>query len=69
MLFTRNISWSAAKSKLVAQAKKSIYAIKHYQRHFGKFEFQDYFKMFDSMVKRILLCASPIWGTEYSEEI
>jgi len=33
LLFTPKLSWSKAKEKLAAQARKSIFAIKSYQRN------------------------------------
>jgi hypothetical protein len=50
-----------------AQARQSIYAIKSYQRNFGKFLHSDYLKLFDSMVKSILTYSAEIYGSEISE--
>jgi hypothetical protein len=61
LLFTPKCSWREAKTKLAAQARKSIYAIKSYQRNFGKFFHSDYFKLFDSMVKPILTYGAEIY--------
>ena len=49
LLFTPKLSWSAAKYKLVAQAKNVIYSITSYQRNFRHFPYTEYFKLFDTM--------------------
>ena len=69
LIFTPTLSWGKAKQKLVAQANKSIFAIKSYQKKFGHFTLSDHFKLFDSMVKPILLYGGDIWGFEYTSEI
>jgi len=53
LLFTPKPSWS--KAKLAAQARKSIFAIRSFQRTFGYFSHNEYFILFDSMVKPILI--------------
>ena len=67
LIYTPKLSWTKAKSKLAAQARKSIYAIKSYQRSFGNFSHTEYFKLFDSMVKPILIYGAEIYGTEVSD--
>ena len=69
ILFTPKLSWGIAKQKLVSQAKKSIFAIRSLQRNFGNFSHSEYFKLFDAMVKRILLHGAELWGTEFSKDI
>ena len=69
LLFTPKLSWTAAKTKLASQARKSIYALKNYQKSFGYFLYTDTFKLFDSMVTPILSFGSEIWGYEYSNVI
>lgn len=69
LLFTPKLSWSSAKLKLAAQAKKAIFAIRKYQQPFGKFLHNDIFKLFDAMVTPILCYASEVWGYEYSGTI
>ena len=54
LLFPTKLSWSSAKIKLAAQAKKTVFAIRKYQRPFGMFLHIYIFKLFDSMVKPIL---------------
>jgi hypothetical protein len=67
LLFTPKLSWTKAKKKIAAQARKSFYVIKSYQRNFGKFLHSDYFNVFDSMVKPILTNGAEIYGSELSE--
>jgi hypothetical protein len=69
LLFTPKLSWTKAHNKLSAQAKKSINAIKGFQKEFGYFNIKEQFKLFDSMVKPILTYGAELWGTTYSEEI
>ena len=69
ILFTPKLSWTKAKEKLALQAQKSINAFKSFRIKFGRFPAQEYFRIFDSMVKPILVYGSEIWGTEYSETI
>ena len=69
LVFTSTLFWRKAKLTLVAQANKSIFAIKSYQKKFGYFVLIDQFKLFDSMVKPILLYGGDIWGYEYADEI
>ena len=69
LLYTPTLSWKSAKNKLVSQAKKSIFCIKSYQRKFGYFSHSEYFKLFDSMVKPILLHGAEIWGFELADDI
>ena len=69
LIFTPKLSWSKAKRKLAAQARKAIFCIKNYQRKFGYFLHADMFRLFDSMVKPILCYGSEVWGTEYSDVI
>jgi hypothetical protein len=67
LLFTPKLSWTKAKTKLAAQARKSNYAIKSYQKKFGEFLHSDYFKLFDYIVKPILTYGAEIYGSEFSE--
>ena len=69
LLFTPKLSWSKAKNKLASQAKKTIFAIKSFKHRFGSFDYHDYFKLLDTMVKPILLYGSEIFGTEISEQL
>ena len=55
--------------KFYCEAKKSVYAIKTYKNQFGKFCFNECFKIFDTMVKPILLFGSEIWGRQLVVDI
>ena len=63
ILFSPELCWSAAKYKLVAQAKKAIYSNKSYQRNFGHFPYTEQVKLFDTMITPVLTYGSEIWGT------
>ena len=69
LLYTPKLSWTKAKLKLAAQARKSVGAIKSFQSTYGYFQLEEYFKLFDSMVKPILLYASEIWGSQFADVI
>ena len=67
LLLTPKLSWYRAQRKLAAQALKSINCIKHYQKYFGYFNYNEHFKLFDSVVKPILPHGAEIWGYHYSK--
>jgi hypothetical protein len=69
LIFTPKLSWSSATKKLANQARKSVYQIKQFQSHFGKFMHNDYFKIFDSMVTPILTYGAELWGFECNKHI
>ena len=69
LLFTPKLSWTAAKTKLAGQARKAIYAIKHFQKSFGRFQHYEMFKLFDVMVVPILTFGAEVWGFDYCETI
>ena len=69
LLFTPKLVWTAAKTKLAAQARKAAFSIKQYQKPFGYFSHSDTFKLFDSMVTPILTFGSELWGFAHSEII
>ena len=69
LLFTPMLSWNLAKLKLATQARKAIFAIKAYQKQFGHFPHSEHFKLFDSIIKPILLYGKEIWGTSIAIEI
>ena len=69
LIFTPKLSWSKAKRKLAAQARKAVFCIRNYQRKFGYFKHEEYFRLFDSMVSPILCFGSEVWGYEYSSVI
>jgi len=66
LIFTPKLSWSRSQRKLACQATKSIVCIRNYQKQYGYFHFHECFKLFDSMVKPILLYGSEIWGFKFS---
>ena len=69
LLFTPKLSWSAAKAKLAAQARKAVFSIKNYQRSFGTFNHNEIFKLFDAMIVPILTFGAEVWGFSESKEI
>ena len=69
LIFTPKLSWSKAKRKLAAQARKASFSIRNYQRKFGYFKHEEIFRLFDAIVKPILCFGSEVWGYEYSSII
>ena len=69
LIFTPKLSWSKAKRKLAAQARKATFCLRNYQRKFGYFKHEEIFRLFDSMVKPILCFDSKVWEYEYSSVI
>ena len=69
LVFTQTLFWGKTKLTQRAQANKSIFAIKSYQKKFGHFALIDQFKLSDFMVRPILLYEGDIWGYEYADEI
>ena len=67
--FTPTVSWSSTHNKLSIQAKKSIWSINQYQKSFGYFPINEYFKLFDTLVKPVLCYASQVWGYCYVNTI
>jgi len=63
ILYTPKLCWSAAKTRLAAQGRKALFAIKEYQIPFGYFCCTEFFKLFDAMVAPILTFGSEIWGS------
>jgi hypothetical protein len=60
--FTPKLAWTKTKQTLSMQATKAIGVILKYQRHFGYFHHNEAFKLFDAIIKPILLYSSEIWG-------
>ena len=54
---------------LAIQAERSIMSMLKMQHSVGYFEFSELFKLFDTMIKPILLYGSEIWGFEVSDTI
>ena len=63
LLFTPRLSWNLAKSKL------ATHAVKAYQKHFGHFSHSEHFKLFDSIIKPIVLYGAESCGTPLAVEI
>ena len=63
------LCYLGTKLKLATQARKAIFAIKAYQKHFGHFSHSEHFKLFDSIIKPILLYGKEIWDTSIAIEI
>ena len=58
--------WTRAKEVLAIQARKSIITVLKLQSNVGFFEYSEMFKLFDTMLKPVLLYAAEIWGFESS---
>ena len=69
LYITPTLIWPSAKSCLTSQAKKAIISMIRLQNSVGYFEMNELFKLFDTMVKTILLYASEIWGYEYTKKM
>ena len=66
LMVTPRLIWTTAKTKLANQANKAIISMSKMQRFVGYFDYAEYFKLFDSMIKPILSYAAEIWGYEKS---
>ena len=69
LFITPRLIWSYAKENLAIQAGRSIMSMLKMQHSVGYFEFSELFKLFDTMIKPILLYGSEIWGFEVSDTI
>ena len=69
LFITPKLIWPYAKHNLAAQARKSIISMLKLQSSVGYFEYPELFKLFDTMIKPILLYGSDIWGFEISDTI
>ena len=67
--FTPKLSWTKTKDTLAMQANKAVNYILRCQKHFGFFKYYEAFKLFDAMVKPILMYSSEIWGYQRSDTI
>ena len=66
---TPKLIWTRAKEKFATQARKSIIILCKLQHNIGYFDYLDLFKLFDTMVKPVLLYGAEIWGCELSNII
>ena len=62
---TPTLSWLSTQDELSISACKALLRIKQYQNPFGYFPCNEYFKLFDSLVKQVLCYASKVWGYCY----
>ena len=69
LLFTPKLKWTKALSVLAAQATKSISAFRSFSQRFGSLNHYEFFKIFDTMVKPILLYGGEVWGYTYRESV
>ena len=69
LFITPKLIWSYAKHNLAVQARKSIISMLKLQSSVGYFGYPELFKLFDTMIKPILLYGSEIWGFEISDTI
>ena len=69
LYFTPKLIWTKTKEKFSMQAKKAATSIFRYQKYFGRFQPNDAFKLFDSMVKPVACYGAEIWGYQFCEEI
>lgn len=69
LTITPKLIWSHAKKVLATKARKSIISLYKLQFNIGYFDYSELFKLFDTMVKPVLLYGSEIWGFEISETI
>ena len=69
LFITPKLIWSFAKNTLASQARKSIISMLKLQNSVGYFEYSELFKLFDTMIKPIILYGSEIWGFEVSNTI
>ena len=69
LYFTPKLIWTKTKEILSMQAKKAATSIFRYLKYFGRFQPNDAFKLFDSMVKPVACYGAEIWGYQFCEEI
>ena len=69
LTITPILIWTYAKEVLATKGRKSIIGLYKLQYNVGYFDYIDFFKLFDTMVKLVLLYGSEIWGFEISEAI
>ena len=69
LCITPKLIWYYVKHNLAAQARKSIISLLKLQSSVGYFGYPELFKLFDTMIKPLLLYGSEIWGFEISDTI
>ncbi|MEW8545659.1 MAG: reverse transcriptase family protein [Candidatus Thiodiazotropha sp.] len=69
LMITPKLIWTTATNGLATQANKSIISMLKMQHSVGYFDYDEYFKLFDTMIKPILCYASEIWGYQYSNAV
>ena len=68
LFITPNLIWSYVKHYLVAQARKPINSVLKLHSSVGYFGYSELFKLFNTMIKPIILYGSEILGIEISIE-
>ena len=66
--FTLKLIWKKTKELLAMQAKKAASSIFRFQKQFGRFQPNDAFKLFDSMVKPVACYGAELWGYKFCDE-
>ena len=69
LFITPKLIWSYAKRSLASQARRSIISMIKLQSSVGYFNYTEIFKLFDTMIKPVLIYGSEIWGFEISDII
>ena len=69
LTITPKLIWAPAKEVLVTKARKSIISLYKLQYNVGYFDYSEMFKLFDTMIKPVLLYGSELWDFEISEAI
>jgi len=67
--FTPKLCWTKTMDTLAKQATKAMGTIFRYQKYFGYFNHKEAFKLFDTVVKPILMYSSELWGHQTCDKI
>ena len=65
LFITPKLIRSYAKHNLASQARKSIILMLELQSSVGYFGYPEFFKLFDTIIKPILLYGQKYWGLKY----